>query len=171
MRTLPQPAQAAVGTIMTSGDANLWRQVLLLAVTDALIGSTDGGSCAVKIKATHKAGRYFTTPNADFKQVCHMANLDPIAVRDAVAKQIAAAPAVEDLFQMAGRRHSRANARPMTYNGETLSVDQIAQRTGLSRSVIKSRHTQNWSTEGILTTPTRQTRRWAANAAVQGGGV
>jgi hypothetical protein len=148
-----------------SGDTDLWREVLLLAVTDALIGSTVGSNRAAKIKATHKARNYITTPNADFNQVCHMANLDPIAVRDAVSKQIAAAPTVEDLFPSAGGRTSRANARPLTYNGETLTVEQWAERTGLGKSVIKSRRTQNWSTERILTTPARQsnrTQRWAS---------
>lgn len=141
---------------MKSGDANLWREVLLLAVTDALIGSTAGDSRTTKIKATHKARRYITTPNADFNQVCHMASLDPIAVREAVAKRIAAAPTVESLFPLAGRRAGRSNAMPMSYNGEALSIDEWAERTGLSRGVIKSRRAQNWPIERILTTPLRR---------------
>ncbi len=80
-------------------ERELWQQVLLQAVNDALHGVPGGMSNkAVRIRDTHAARDYLTTPSQDLSMVCNLAGLDPVAVIERMRKQIAAAPTPEELI-------------------------------------------------------------------------
>ena len=63
----------------------------------------------------------------------------------------------EQLRQIAlGNTNRRYKAtKPLTFNGETLSARQWAERLGLPISTIQKRVSQGWDVERILTTPRR----------------
>lgn len=56
----------------------------------------------------------------------------------------------ETILQQASNRR---NNTPITYNGETLIINEWARRTGMSRSMISMRNRRGWSPEKIFTTP------------------
>jgi hypothetical protein len=59
--------------------------------------------------------------------------------------------------QANNRRHS-AQAKLITFRGETLSMGGWARRIGLSRGVVWARLNQGWSTEDALTVPPQRGR-------------
>ncbi len=80
------------------GRENLWREVLFLAIRDAVMGVRIGARDRCdRARLTHEARNYILHYNRDFNEVCSLAGLDPEAVREHVAKQIAAAPTPEEL--------------------------------------------------------------------------
>lgn len=54
-------------------------------------------------------------------------------------------------------RNMRKNSR-LTHAGETLTVTQWAERTGLDRNTIDGRIDGGWSVEAVLTTPAKERR-------------
>lgn len=88
----------------------LWRSVLMAAVEDALTGAQLGSTKQAKVSATYEARAYIVTPNSDFNEVCALAGLDPVAVRERLIPQIAAAPKPEQLFAIRKRRKSHRTA-------------------------------------------------------------
>lgn len=83
-----------------SGDQDLWREVLWLAIQDALNGvSTTATSCKEgRLNTIRHARIYLTRPNRDFNDVCHLAGVDPQATRERLTKLIADAPSPEELI-------------------------------------------------------------------------
>lgn len=80
------------------GRENLWREVLSLAVRDAVMGVRIGArDRRDRARLTHEARNYILQYNRDFEEVCSLAGLNPDAVREQVAKQIASAPSPEAL--------------------------------------------------------------------------
>lgn len=136
---------------MTTPEQTLWREVLALAVQDALKGITDAGQAKLtKIIQTHRARSYLTTANDDLHMVCALADLDPTAVREAMIKRIAAEPTPEELF--ADRRHHHSATIMLTHNGETHDLNQWSKIIGISKQTLRNRHRYGWPTERILTT-------------------
>jgi hypothetical protein len=76
-------------------ETNIWCAVLHLAIQDTLVGSKIDGTKQNKIRDTYEVRNYLTKPNADLNQVGIMAEVDPVSVREAMIKQIAAAPTPE----------------------------------------------------------------------------
>jgi hypothetical protein len=86
---------------------NLWQQVLLQAVNDAVRGiNVSGDTASSRVRLIQEARDYITIPNRGFNEVCSLAGMDPEAVREAVTKQIATAPTPEALIAMT--QHQRA---------------------------------------------------------------
>jgi hypothetical protein len=135
-------------------ETDLWCAVLHLAIQDALVGSKTNGSKQTKIRDTYEVRNYLTKPNADFNQVCVMADLDPVAVREAMIKQIAAAPTPETLFDANNTRK-----RQLTFEGETLTISEWSKRTGISEPLISYRLKSGWHAKRILTEPARPKKR------------
>ena len=80
------------------GRENLWRAVLMTVINDALAGISAGiDSEQDRIRLTYEARNYILRYNRGFNEVCSLAGLEPDAVREHVAKQIAAAPLPETL--------------------------------------------------------------------------
>jgi hypothetical protein len=132
-------------------EQTLWCEVLYKVVTDAVEGaSVDAGSrdAATRSKQTEAARRYITHPNVDFNEVCTLAGLNPIAVREHVTRQIAKAPAPAELT---GR--NRYKSRPLTYDGQTLKIAEWSKITGLPLTTLRARVANGWDTTRALTTP------------------
>jgi hypothetical protein len=82
---------------------DLWRMVLHASIEDAVHGSGVTGSIAQRIRETDEARDYIMNPNNDFNEVCSLAGLDPVAVRERVTPMIQRAPSAYDLITR-GRR-------------------------------------------------------------------
>lgn len=66
----------------TDGERALWCAVILQALEEAEGVIVATPNKAHKEHITHQARIWFTRPNADFATVCHLAGLDPVAVRE-----------------------------------------------------------------------------------------
>ncbi|MEO9630972.1 MAG: hypothetical protein ABJG14_11090 [Sulfitobacter sp.] len=146
---------------MTTPEQNLWREVLLVTVQDALSGCTSSGAPkTARLKATQEARRYLTDANPDFEMVCTMADLDPVAVREAMIKRLLDAPSPEGLGatkrQAPREQHS---GKLITFNGEALRASAWAKRIGVSTQTIHARLNWGWSVERTVTTPPKSRRR------------
>ncbi|PVA06115.1 hypothetical protein [Thalassorhabdomicrobium marinisediminis] len=133
-----------------SDATSLWREVLYLALQDALHGPRLSGAQRTKIKETYKARAYFTVPNADFNQVCHLADLDPIAVREAVAAQIKTAPTPEELI---GAKKRGKGAKLLSHQGTTQTIAEWAEQIGLNKAALINRLESGWPVERALAEP------------------
>lgn len=133
-----------------SAEQSLWRAVLLQAVQDAMSGVESARAKGDKIAATQAARDYITTPSTGMNMVCILADLEPNAVREAMAKRIAAAPAPQDLFN-GSRRRDKSNLQTLTHKGETLSLPEWSDRTGVPLPTIKQRVKKRCIAERILT--------------------
>ncbi|QNQ63107.1 hypothetical protein IB024_05040 [Brucella sp. 6810] len=78
--------------ICAKASQSLWRSVLHLAIQDALRDAKYGRSEQAHYNFTCTARRYILTPNKDFNEVCSLAGLDPVAVRERVKPLIEANP-------------------------------------------------------------------------------
>ncbi len=85
----------------------LWQEVLLRAVEDALFGPRHVQKRATKIILCKEARDYLTQPSRDLSMVCNLAGLDMQAVIDRMRVRIAKAPAPEELASE--RRRNRAS--------------------------------------------------------------
>ena len=152
----------------------LWCAVLLAAVDDAVTGppSLEGTPTpAAKAHAWRRARDYVLTPNRDFADVCHLAGLDPVAVRERVAAQCLAhplpplpvretkpAPAPKPKPKPAPKattHHPRTVF--LTHKGLTLSVREWSARTGIKPATIRFRLARGHTVAEALTTPTQET--------------
>ncbi|MFT6535435.1 MAG: hypothetical protein ACJAQU_000327 [Loktanella salsilacus] len=125
----------------------LWSEVLYAAVTDAVEGVAVIGSQSADARArdTERARRYITTPNADFNQVCHLAGLDPIAVREHLTHKIANAPTP---VHLAATKRKRAK---LTFNGQTNTIIEWANIIGVKVHTLHMRLRTGWTPEAALT--------------------
>ncbi|WP_417724207.1 hypothetical protein [Salipiger sp.] len=100
----------------TLGERALWVEVLMSAIEDALLGvPAFVGEVSDRVAATHTARAFFLRPSPDLRTICDLIGLDPVAVRDRVTRQIAAAPEPEDLIanrRMTGRSTKRGDRTP-----------------------------------------------------------
>ncbi len=91
----------------------LWRQVLLLAVNDAVRGvGSPGHSALTRARLTQEARDYITKPNRDFNEVCSLAGMAPEAVRERVVKQLATAPTSEEVIEAKAIKAPKRPAAP-----------------------------------------------------------
>lgn len=87
----------------TKSERELWQEVLLLAVDEALHGPKHVLDKKQKLHMCRSARAYITTPSRDLSMVCAFAGLDMQAVIERMRVQIANAPAVEDVVSSARR--------------------------------------------------------------------
>lgn len=99
--------EAAYDDDLASADdcAALWQEVLLQAIRDALADSyIPTHDPRIRAHQIQQARNYITVPNKDFNEVCHLAGVDPQAVRERLGPMIAAALSPDEL---AYRRRTR----------------------------------------------------------------
>lgn len=73
--------------------SNMWSQVLMQAIHDATSAPKSGNAkSATRLRLVEEARNYITVPNRGFNEVCHLAGLEPEAVRERAMKLIAASP-------------------------------------------------------------------------------
>jgi hypothetical protein len=127
----------------------LWSEVLYAAVTDAVEGFATKSSQSAVARANDikAARRYITMPNADFNQVCYMAGLDPVAVREHVSRKIANARTPAELA------NGKSQIETLTCNGQTRPINEWSDITGITRQTIRERIKRGWTIEAALTEP------------------
>lgn len=128
------------------GAQQLWCAVLLEAVHDAVHGLPHLARSKVEARtadATQAARDYVLRPHRDFVTICHLAGVDPDAVRERVARLIAHPPAAP------------TKATPITYthDGKTHSLREWTELTGIPGHVITLRLHHGWTLADALTTP------------------
>tara|TARA_R100000935_G_C2841561_1_gene171406 strand:- start:10094 stop:11014 length:921 start_codon:yes stop_codon:yes gene_type:complete len=139
----------------------IWTEVLYAAVTDAIEGVASVGYSGdtSRANATERARSYITTPNADFNQVCTMAGLDPVAVREHVSRKIANAPTPAELAVI-----NHTLVQTLTHNGQTHSIAEWSTITGVSGEAIRKRIKNGWTVEDTLATAVGQRIKAAPKA-------
>lgn len=161
----------------------LWLAILQLAVADAVFGVPTGinQSKETRVHMTNDARDYILKPNKDFDTVCELAGLEPEYVRRKVATQIVNQPTAETLAEsrqlgcIAKPKQVKAKRiliadRLFAFNGETLSLSEWSERSGLSIQIISSRLNQHWTFERAITQPL-DTRKGKGGAAKRKVGV
>lgn len=162
---------------------NLWQQVLLQAVNDAVRGiKVSGDTAASRVRLIRQARDYIIKPNPDFNEVCSLAGMDPEAVRERVAPMIAAAPSPEELAgpeapsRRSRRRNdpSRAKAQPvatpfgysseLAFNGRTQTLTAWASDLGINRNTLRSRLNMGWPLGRAFAEPRHSVGRAMENA-------
>lgn len=164
-------------------EKTLWQEVLLRQVEDALHGPTGVNGKHNRIAKVRSARTFLTTPSQNLATVCSLAGLDHDAVVSSMRKRIANAPSPEDLTAKPRAHRASFTARPekpkakltkyvdrlLTFEGETLTMQQWADRTGLTVTQIASRLRQHWTVERALTQPMgKRNRGWGATGAAGG---
>lgn len=160
-----------------SPETALWQEVLLRQVEDALHGPSGVSGLDRRIRVIEAARAYLTTPSKQFNTLCLFAGMEPSAVITHMRKQIADAPTPAELAAnhkvcraTRMKRDSKPKAkqikrvdRLITFDGETLTMKQWADRTGISVANIASRLNQDWTIERALTQPIgKRNRGWGA---------
>ena len=125
----------------------LWQTVLFEAVNDAIHGPTTGthGNRTPRDRlATWKRDRaYVLDGGKDFAAVCHLVGVDPVATREAVARQCEAKPITDKKrgrYRVA-KPAPKAKPAPQRYehDGLSLTAEEWSERTGINAGTIKSR--------------------------------
>lgn len=151
----------------------LWREVLLRQIEDALHGPAGITGTADRIRAIKDARRLLSKPSKQLDHLCTLADIDPSAVVARIGKQIADAPTPEQLAaeKKANRvtllrratqpkaKRVKVKDRLFTFKGESLTMQQWSDRTGLPVTTIASRLRDHWTIERALTQPIGQRNR------------
>ena len=88
-----------------NGCADLWREVLILTITDALYGVRQSDlRKPIRLHATKASRDYLIKPNRDFDTVCYLAGIDPDEVRARLCIAIADALSMEEVLTMQSKK-------------------------------------------------------------------
>lgn len=154
---------------MSDSNQDLWCAVIQQALVDATEPLTPSAAKRLSARMNQLRSReWFTKPNRDFEEVCDLARLDPSRVRSHAIPLIEEAIRLDpSMSQPAPRRRSRI--RTITYNGETLSIGDWAQRTGVSYFTLNKRLGAGWPVERVLTKklPNRAAQELQAESTAQ----
>ncbi len=159
----------------------LWQEVLLRQVDDALLGAAGVTGVEQRAQVIEEARAFLTKPSKHLEHLCLCAGIDADALIAHMRARIAHAPDPATLA--ANRKASRASVtkrtdqpkakltryvdRQLTFKGETLTMQQWADRTGLTVAQIASRLRNDWTVERALTQPFgKRNRGWGATGVV-----
>lgn len=155
---------------------NLWQEVLLVTVDDAILGPDRNSSHdpQTRIQLCKEARHYLTTPSKDLSTVCTLAGLDVDAVINRMKERLRTAPSPEELVAIRRKGRHSLTARPAaskhkpiptyTFNGETLTAHQWSLKTGISASTITRRISSGWPVSDALTLSAADGKRRAVAA-------
>lgn len=138
-------------------DRALWCAVLRQAVIDAT--QMPSATAPKRVHAEKRQARAWLTKNSeDFRDVCHLAGMDPEAVREHAVRVIATAeiraPRVETARRERKSRVPNPNGRKpsvfIEHQGHRLSLNEWSARLGIPRATIVDRRNRGLSTEAIL---------------------
>lgn len=145
--------------------AELWQAVLLRTVADAVLGVANESDRTTRVRVCEDARRYLTKPSRDLAEVCTMAGMEMQTVMERMRTQIANAPTPEELadnprqsvatFTKAAAKLKQKRIpftdRLYTINGETRTIAEWCERTGISLALAQSRLNSSWPPERALT--------------------
>lgn len=135
-------------TIAVSGEQSLWASVIQVAIEDAK-GNTKGIDGPSALMESKRARLWLTKPNKDFNEVCYLAGLDPVAVRERC--QILFSDESEYSIKPKKQTKRRGRqARTLTHAGKTLSITDWAEQLGIAPQTINSRLSKGWTIERAL---------------------
>jgi len=130
---------------------HIWRAVITQAIADATNKSMDRR----ELRARDEARQWFQDDSADFRRVCVFADLEPDAVRacalDLIDKHDS--NTVQRPSPPPKPARERISLSALTdRNGTTLSIQQWAERTGISQATLYHRIHSGWPLDEALTT-------------------
>ncbi len=152
------------------GHENLWSAVLLNAIEEAVhgISRSFAGNEHKRIRANIEAREYITVPNRGFNEVCHLAGVDPEAVRERVMKRLADAPTPEELALTKRREvktvntHAPCKPNPNTkrysHNGREMTLAELSALSGVSPATIRHRLLCGWPVSRAIEKKDQRTR-------------
>lgn len=146
------------------GERGLWAAVLMNAIQDAE-GNPKHKTGAGAAAETSKARRWLTIPNKDFNEVCYLAGLDPVAVRERCQRMFPEGEAVA----LTGKGRPGRSLRLYEYNGLSLSLPEWADRVGLSVPAIRGRMQRGMTFEQAITAKLKPGTHWSKWAAAAPG--
>lgn len=167
-------------------EQSLWAEVLLRQVDDALQGPGSSVPKDQRIPTIQSARSYLTTSSRQLDELCILAGVEMDGLIKAMRAKIANAPAPEEL--LAKRKRSRASMsrvatkpkakrikpgdRLILIAGETRTMQEWADRYGLTLAQITSRLNQGWTVERAVTQPTGQRNRdWGSTGGTSNFGA
>lgn len=128
----------------------LWQEVLLRVITDARLEPSSWPVPTSACNETTEAREYLTTPSDDLAQVCSFAGVDIQALLVRMQGRVAKVPPV----QATGKRKRNPNTHKyppvITYAGETLTIRQWSERTGVNQATIRGRLKKGWPMEQVM---------------------
>jgi hypothetical protein len=142
-----------------SDEKALWCAVISQALTDATL-PLNTPNASIRLER-NQARSWFTHPNQDFAEVCHLAGLDPVRVRNSALKLIEAAdkaqPQSAAVEQPKPKRQRKRRQSIYVVNGRSMSISGWAKEIGVNPVTIYDRLNRGWSVEDALTTPANAT--------------
>ncbi|MCB5411879.1 hypothetical protein [Pseudogemmobacter faecipullorum] len=134
-------------------ERELWQEVLLCAINDALNAPTTSAGESRRIQQAHEARAYLTTPSDDLAEVCSLAGIDMDALLDRMQKRLADAHPLPPRPKLPPARiqPTRTRNRRLEYDGEALTVREWSERTGISAGAIHARLRTGWTVSDALT--------------------
>lgn len=164
-------------------ERELWQEVLLLAVNDALFGPpldpTKPKKTRLRELEIQSARAYLTAPSKDLAFICSAAGIDMPAMIEKMKVRIAEAPSIVDLVEDR-KKHRYAAPKPkrerkerkpspslqlVTVDDMTLTVEEWATRSGLKVQTVLCRLKNGWPPEVAVTTSVKEARRRASDEA------
>lgn len=152
-------------------EAELWQEVLRLAVDDALLGPINVPNRTSYLVECEKARNFLTTPSDHLATVCHLAGVDPRAVLERMRARIATAPTPQELLDRPTQRRDAATKppakpkaipfkdQPYTINGTTRTAAEWCERTGIPLGTVRKRINAGWTPERAFTMTRAHVRR------------
>lgn len=152
-------------------EAELWQEVLRLAVDDALLGPINVPDRRTFLIECERARTFLTTPSDHLATVCHLAGVEPVAVLERMRARIAAAPTPQDLHdQPRQRRHAATKVpakpkpvpfkdQPYTIHGTTRTAAEWCALSDLSLESVRRRLNAGWTHERAFTLTRAEARK------------
>jgi hypothetical protein len=145
-------------------DKRLWSAVILQALDDATMPAWAQEPNSRKLSRT-QAREWLTKPNRDFDFVCGAAGVEPWQIRAKAAQLIQDADAGIKRPKQEKVTKPQQQLAVYTYKGETLTLKEWSQRTGIIYSTLTGRVLSGWSIERALTAPVSKANGGRTSAA------
>ncbi|MCB5409154.1 hypothetical protein [Pseudogemmobacter faecipullorum] len=136
-------------------ERDLWQEVLLCAINDALNAPTTSAGESRRIRQAQEARDYLTTPSDDLAEVCSLAGIEMDALLERMRKRLADAAPLPPMPKLSPVRlqPTRTRNRRLEHGGASLTVREWSERTGISAGAIHARLRSGWTVSDALSVP------------------